>query len=83
LSERLAAVVAVKPTGADIARDPQGSLALLAEAASEAVQRHGADVVVLGGAGLAGLAAPWRPGSSFRFSIRWHALSGWRKRSRA
>lgn len=58
LSERLAAVVAVKPTGADIARDPAGSLAILAEATSDAVQRHRADVVVLGGAGLAGLAAP-------------------------
>ena len=58
LSDRLAAVVAVKPTGADIARDPEGSLALLEGAISGAVQRNGADVVVLGGAGLAGLAAP-------------------------
>ncbi|WP_119420191.1 aspartate/glutamate racemase family protein [Desertibaculum subflavum] len=58
LSHRLAAVLAVAPTGADIARDPEGSLALLAEAVSDAVQRCGADVVVLGGAGLAGLAAP-------------------------
>lgn len=58
LSDRLAAVLAVKPTGADIARDPEGSLNLLAEAISDARQRHGADVVVLGGAGLAGLAEP-------------------------
>lgn len=58
LSDRLAAVVAIKPTGADIARDPMGSLALLEEAIRETVQRDGADVVVLGGAGLAGLAAP-------------------------
>ena len=58
LRDRLAAVVAVKPTGADIARDSEGSLALLEGAISGAVQRNGADVVVLGGAGLAGLAAP-------------------------
>lgn len=58
LSQRLAAVLAVAPTGADIARDPEGSLALLARAVTDAVQRHGADVVILGGAGLAGLAAP-------------------------
>lgn len=58
LSRRLAAVLAVAPTGADIARDPEGSLALLAEAVTDGVQRHGADVIVLGGAGLAGLAAP-------------------------
>lgn len=45
----------VAPTGDMIARDPDGAVAVLAEAACEAV-RDGAGVVVLGGAGLAGLA---------------------------
>lgn len=45
----------VAPTGDMIARDPDGAAALLAEAALAAV-RDGAGAVVLGGAGLAGLA---------------------------
>ena len=53
-------VQAVKPTGDMIARDPQGALALLAEAAGEAVAA-GAGAVVLGGAGLAGLGAMLAP----------------------
>jgi len=56
LADRLASVRTVAPTGADIARDPQGSVALLASACREAVHRDGAASVVLGGAGLAGLA---------------------------
>lgn len=56
LGERLAAVETVAPTGADIARDPQGAVAMLAEACRGCVARHGADSVILGGAGLAGLA---------------------------
>lgn len=58
LAERLAAVVTVAPSGADIARDPAGSRTLLVDACRSAVERHGADVVILGGAGLAGMAAP-------------------------
>ena len=50
----------VAPTGDMIARDPDGAVAVLAEAAREAV-RDGAGVVVLGGAGLAGLAAKLKP----------------------
>lgn len=48
-------VLAVAPTGDMIAREPDRALALLAEAAGQAVA-EGAGVVVLGGAGLAGLA---------------------------
>jgi len=48
-------VVAVRPTGDAIARDPTAALAPLAEAAREAVG-WGAGAVVLGGAGLVGLA---------------------------
>jgi Asp/Glu/hydantoin racemase len=56
LADRLACVHTVAPTGADIARDPDGSLAVLATACARAVD-GGADSVILGGAGLAGLAA--------------------------
>ena len=50
LSSRLASVRTVAPTGADIA-------ALLARGCTACVREDGADVVILGGAGLAGLAA--------------------------
>lgn len=56
LSEKLASVQTVAPTGGDIARDPEGSMALLARACKAAAD-DGADTVILGGAGLAGLAA--------------------------
>jgi Asp/Glu/hydantoin racemase len=56
LSDRLACIHTVAPTGADIARDPDGSLAVLATACTHTVD-GGADCVILGGAGLAGLAA--------------------------
>lgn len=57
LAGKLAAVKTVAPSGADIARDPERSLALLADACNAAVRDNGADSVILGGAGLAGLAA--------------------------
>jgi len=56
LSPQLGGVHAVAPTGADIAADPEGSIAMLAEGCRAAVRRFGADVVVLGGAGLAPIA---------------------------
>lgn len=56
LSAQLAGVHAVAPTGADIAADLEGSIALLAEGCRTAVERFRADVVVLGGAGLAPIA---------------------------
>lgn len=56
LSSRLASVRTVAPTGADIARDPKAALALLAKGCTACVREDGADVVILGGAGLAGLA---------------------------
>lgn len=56
LESRLAGIATVAPTGADIARDPEGSLALLADACRDCAANHGADSVILGGAGLAGLA---------------------------
>ncbi|MCU4178369.1 aspartate/glutamate racemase family protein [Bosea sp. BH3] len=59
--ENLAAVETVAPTGADIARDPEGSIAMLAEACRRTAARDGAGAVILGGAGLAGLAAKVQP----------------------
>lgn len=61
LDGRLAAVETVAPTGGDIAADPDGSIALLAEACRRTVERDEAQAVILGGAGLAGLAARVEP----------------------
>ena len=57
LSSRLASIRTVAPTGADIARNPKAAMALLAKGCTACVREDGADVVILGGAGLAGLAA--------------------------
>jgi Asp/Glu/hydantoin racemase len=56
LEHRLAGIRAVAPTGAEIARDPDGAVAQLREACSACARADGADVVILAGAGLAGLA---------------------------
>lgn len=61
LAERLAAVRTVAPTGGDIARDPDAALALLAAACTACAKEDDADVVILGGAALAGLAARIQP----------------------
>jgi Asp/Glu/hydantoin racemase len=55
LAERLASVRTVAPTGADIARDPDSALDVLADGCTACAVEDGADVVILGGAGLAGL----------------------------
>ena len=60
LTARLACIHTVAPTGADIARDPEGALPALAAACTQAAH-DGADVVILGGAGLAGLAERLAP----------------------
>ena len=56
LASRLASVRTVTPTGADIARDPKMAMGLLARSCTACGADDGADVVILGGAGLAGLA---------------------------
>jgi Asp/Glu/hydantoin racemase len=61
LSPQLAAVRAVAPTGDQVANDPDAALTLLADACSECARRDGADIVVLGGAALAGLAERIQP----------------------
>ncbi len=55
LSDKLAHVETVAPTGAEIAAEPERALAMLEDACMRCVQKHGADSVILGGAGLAGL----------------------------
>ena len=54
---RLAGVRTVAPSGGEIARDPDGALAQLADACRASAAEDGAGAVILGGAGLAGLAA--------------------------
>jgi Asp/Glu/hydantoin racemase len=56
LSPRLASVRTVAPTGAEIAADPERALATLAESCRACAKEDGAEAVILGGAGLAGLA---------------------------
>ncbi|CAD5374280.1 Hydantoin racemase [Rubrivivax sp. A210] len=57
----LAGIHAVAPSGAQLAADPDGALALLAAACREAASQDGVRSVILGGAGLAGLAARIQP----------------------
>ncbi|MGY2049257.1 aspartate/glutamate racemase family protein [Methylobacterium sp. JK268] len=61
LAERIAGIRTVAPTGGEIARDPDAALARLAASCRACAEDDGADVVVLGGAALAGLAARIQP----------------------
>ena len=54
--DQLAGIHTVTPTGAQLAADPVAAQALLAAACQAAVQDFRADAIILGGAGLAGLA---------------------------
>jgi allantoin racemase len=56
LAHRLAAIRTIAPTGDQIAQDPDAALAQLAAACTACAREDGADVVILGGAALAGLA---------------------------
>lgn len=62
LAAQCAGVSTVAPSGAEIARNPDAALALLTDACNAAVKTHGADTVILGGAGLAGIAPRIAPG---------------------
>jgi len=57
LSDRLAAIRTIEPSGAQIALDPDSALDRLVAACNACANEDGADAVILGGAGLAGLAA--------------------------
>lgn len=59
--ERLASVRTLPLTGGEIAANPDAALATLASACAAAADEDGADVVILGGAGLAGLAERIQP----------------------
>ncbi len=59
--DSLAGIETLTLTGGQIAADPDGAIGALAEAAQNCVRTHGADVVILGGAGLVGLAEKVRP----------------------
>ncbi len=56
-SDRLAAIRTVEQSGDEIARDPASALHRLVEACNACASDDEADSVILGGAGLAGLAA--------------------------
>ncbi len=56
LAPRLAAVRTTAPSGAEIATDPAAALPALIGACTAAVEADGAEAVILGGLGLAGVA---------------------------
>jgi allantoin racemase len=61
LSQQLAGIRTVAPTGDQIASDPDAALSLLAEACTACARDDGAEIVILGGAALAGLAQRIQP----------------------
>ncbi|ABM32145.1 Asp/Glu racemase [Paracidovorax citrulli AAC00-1] len=60
-ADRLAGVRTVAPSGAELAADPAGAQALLARACQAMAREPGVQAVVLGGAGLAGMAKAVQP----------------------
>ncbi len=56
-SPQLAGIHTVAPTGAQLAANPAAARQLLAQACRDAARQFGAQAVILGGAGLAGMAA--------------------------
>ena len=59
--ERLASIRTIALTGGQVAENPDAALATLASACAAAADEDGADEVILGGAGLAGLAEQIAP----------------------
>jgi Asp/Glu/hydantoin racemase len=57
----LAGIHTVAPTGAQLAADPVAARQLLTQACLDAVRQLGVQTVILGGAGLAGMAAGIQP----------------------
>ncbi len=56
-TQTLAGIHTVAPSGAQLAADPAGARTLLAQACCQAADRFKAQAVILGGAGLAGMAS--------------------------
>jgi Asp/Glu/hydantoin racemase len=61
LSRQLAAIRTIAPTGDQIANDPDAALSQLADACTACARDDGADIAILGGAALAGLAQRIQP----------------------
>jgi allantoin racemase len=59
--DTLGGILTVAPAGAQLAQDPVAARALLAQACQQAAKDFNANAIVLGGAGLAGLAAHIAP----------------------
>lgn len=57
----LAGIHTVAPTGAQLAQDPVAAQLLLAQACRDATRTFNAQAIILGGAGLAGMAAAIQP----------------------
>lgn len=60
-AQALAGIHTVAPTGAQLAADPVAARQLLTQACLNAVRQLGVQTVILGGAGLAGMAAQIQP----------------------
>ena len=60
-AQALAGIHTVAPTGAQLAADPAAARKLLAQACQDAVRQLGVQTVILGGAGLAGMAGGIQP----------------------
>lgn len=60
-ADALAGIHTVAPNGAQLAADPQAACTLLAQACRDVVRQTGVQAVILGGAGLAGMAAAVQP----------------------
>ncbi len=61
LDQNLATIRTVAPTGGQIAADPQAALDLLADTCRDCMATDGAEAVILGGAGLIGIAELIQP----------------------
>lgn len=61
LQRGLAQIVTVAPSGAQLAADPDGAVNLLVSACHQMLDAEALDAIVVGGAGLAGLAARMQP----------------------
>jgi allantoin racemase len=77
----LVGIHTLMPTGAELAADPSAAVALLRSACQDAVRTVGARAIIIGGAGLAGMASAVQPMldvpviDSVSAGVR-HALSG-------
>jgi allantoin racemase len=60
-AKALAGIHTVAPTGAQLAANPEAARQLLKQACQDAVRQWGVQTVILGGAGLAGMAAAIQP----------------------